>query len=352
MKSDLTIWMNMKSHHQVGFLDELSQCYEINVVYYSGIDDRRVNQGWLEIELEKYEVEVISYWGTIKHLLKHKNSIHVIPSYGSVKTLVLSILSSALRIKWCHWSEAERHSSKNFLKRIVKWGYVWLINRFSLCAYGVGKKACDNFVDWGVDEKKVYCLTYSKVVPSTFDSELAPAAYIKTNFLKVIFVGELCLRKGIDILCEAARELEEDDVEFIFIGNDSTSGEVPSKIRSLTNSKYLGVRTPKVVESYMLQADVLVMPSRFDGWGMVSHEAVALGVPVICSDQSGVAGEIVRHEVNGIILNENTTGELVSALRRFKCQTFRNKMKSECVEVAGMYTPKKNVERLCKPLKI
>src|SRR5512134_3369011 len=46
--------------------------------------------------------------------------------------------------------------------------------------------------------------------------------------------------------------------------------------------------------------DVFVLPSRYDGWGVVVNQAVAAGLPVICSNQVGAGYDLVEDSVNGL----------------------------------------------------
>ena len=63
--------------------------------------------------------------------------------------------------------------------------------------------------------------------------------------------------------------------------------------------------------------DVLVCPSRYDGWGMIVAEAMAAGMPVISTAQVGAAIDMLQNGVNGILLSEPKVDLLAEAMEVF-----------------------------------
>ena len=89
-------------------------------------------------------------------------------------------------------------------------------------------------------------------------------------------------RKGIDLLIEAVTRSKAPIILDIYGPGDSTLLAFDSDRIHLRGTIPFGM-TQKVVSEY----DILVLPSRYDGWGVVVNEALCAGVPVICSDQVG-----------------------------------------------------------------
>ncbi len=65
------------------------------------------------------------------------------------------------------------------------------------------------------------------------------------------------------------------------------------------------------------QADVFVLPSRHDGWGLVINEAIAAGMPVITTDCVGAAADLVEDGRNGFVGPADNAETLVTAIDRF-----------------------------------
>ena len=84
----------------------------------------------------------------------------------------------------------------------------------------------------------------------------------------------------------------------------------------------MGPATPVEVRNFYGGADVVVVPSiptrTFrEPWGLVANEAMNQGLPVIATDAVGaVAGGLVRHERNGLVVPAGDAGALAGALRR------------------------------------
>ncbi len=124
--------------------------------------------------------------------------------------------------------------------------------------------------------------------------------------LKVLFVGGIGQRKGIKYLLEAVQQLNSAQIELQLLG------PAPADDRPLTAfSKwytYLGRTDQPGVVRQMQQADVLVLPSVFEGFGLVIIEAMATGLPVITSTHS-CGPEVIREGVDGFVLEpDDVTG--------------------------------------------
>ena len=129
--------------------------------------------------------------------------------------------------------------------------------------------------------------------------------------LKVLFVGGIGQRKGIKYLLEAVQQLNSAHVEL------SLLGPAPADARPLEAYskwyRYLG-RTDQVgVVRQMQQADVLVLPSVFEGFGLVIVEAMATGLPVITSTHS-CGPEVIREAVDGFVLRPDDVDGLAQKI--------------------------------------
>jgi glycosyltransferase involved in cell wall biosynthesis len=97
---------------------------------------------------------------------------------------------------------------------------------------------------------------------------------------RVLFVGRLVEKKGINLVMEVARRA--DDLQFVLAGPGSLQ-DVP------TNVQLLGELSPGRVASLYRAADVFLLPSRGEGFPLSAQEALASGLPVILGDDPGYA---------------------------------------------------------------
>ncbi len=115
----------------------------------------------------------------------------------------------------------------------------------------------------------------------------------------VLFAGRITIQKGVDYFVQAAKKVleYEKDVQFIVAG----SGDMEEQIKGFTS--YLGIRDNFLFTGYykideqsdlFASADVVVMPSVSEPFGIIPLESMSNGTPVIMSKQSGVS-EVVTH---------------------------------------------------------
>jgi len=140
------------------------------------------------------------------------------------------------------------------------------------------------------------------------------------NKRKLLFVGRLDHQKGVDIFCDAMRSLEH-EASAILVGDyvlgDSAFLEFPSNI------VHVGWLRPNELLKLYSAADILVVPSRWEGFGLVAIEAMRSGLPVIASRVGGLS-EVVQNNKTGLLIPPSNPQELVDAIRNLDYQTLLN----------------------------
>jgi glycosyltransferase involved in cell wall biosynthesis len=121
--------------------------------------------------------------------------------------------------------------------------------------------------------------------------------------LHVLFVGRLDHQKGYDILVQAIRILQKKRPGYIYhiVGAPVLANLQIEKLEA-ENVRYYGWIGQADINAYYDLADVLVMPSRAEGFGLTALEAFRSRVPVVASNR-GALPDIVEHKVNGLIFN-------------------------------------------------
>lgn len=167
----------------------------------------------------------------------------------------------------------------------------------------------------GMATDRIYPFTYF-----LYDREPpAPTNHAIDASFRIIFVGSLIERKGVDVLLTAFSKLdhEKDLPKLDIVG----SGPDESQLRDLavrlgiTNSvSWLGSRKIDEIPQLIATADFLVLPSRFDGWGAVVSEALMVGTPAITTDRCGAAAA-VRASRCGAVVPANDAIALCNAIR-------------------------------------
>jgi glycosyltransferase involved in cell wall biosynthesis len=135
--------------------------------------------------------------------------------------------------------------------------------------------------------------------------------------LRLVFVGNLIRRKGIDILAAAVRELAQEGIPVTLDvygpGEVAMLGEASSAVRYRGRIPF--GETGRTISGY----DVLVLPSLHDGWGVVVNEAIQAGVPVACTGQVG-ASALVGHWGCGWVFDNPTVVSIKTGIRRLAAE--------------------------------
>lgn len=164
----------------------------------------------------------------------------------------------------------------------------------------------------GVSAEKIH------VVPVAYETEASsfqrhyPKSFTSERPLRVLFLGQVNLRKGVGQLFEAIQLLRGENVEFWFVGPVQVS--ISPRLKELRRVKWLGSAPRSKVETYYKQADVFILPTLSDGFGLTQLEAQAWKLPVIASRY---CGEVVSDGVNGVILEEVSGQAIADVLLRF-----------------------------------
>jgi D-inositol-3-phosphate glycosyltransferase len=132
----------------------------------------------------------------------------------------------------------------------------------------------------------------------------------------LLFVGRLERLKGVEVAIRALgllRDRQHDDVRLLILGEDSHEGEeseterlkaIASEVRVRDRVDFVGSVAHHELPYFYAAADVCVMPSYSESFGLVALEAQACGCPVVASGVSGLRS-VVRDEVSGYLIDEH-----------------------------------------------
>lgn len=161
----------------------------------------------------------------------------------------------------------------------------------------------------GIDASKIHHVPLACEIAAleTAAPRKYPAQFSATRPLRALFLGQICLRKGVAYLLEAARLLQDDPVEFHMVGaSEIKPPEVPRNVR------WHGPVPRSGAARFYNEADVFLFPTLSDGFGLTQLEAQARQLPLIASR---FCGEVVQHGVNGLRLDEVSASTIADALR-------------------------------------
>jgi len=156
--------------------------------------------------------------------------------------------------------------------------------------------ALRTFVGRGVSAVKIH------IVPLTANLALFKPSVKHDRMFRVIFAGRAGLTKGILYLLRAVEYLPRTSLECVIFGEiEPEMAFLLKKYRRIPNIRWRGAVPQTVLAEEMTQGSVLVLPSLSEGFGMVVAQAMACGLPVIVSENTGAA-DIVEDGKSGFIV--------------------------------------------------
>ncbi len=129
----------------------------------------------------------------------------------------------------------------------------------------------------------------------------------KSEKHRLLFLGQINLRKGIGRLLDAMRMLEGEPIELTLVGPTEIC---PSAWEESPNVTWAGPAPRSEVNWHYDQADAFILPTLSDGYALTQLEALSRGLPVIASRNCGA---VVEHGVNGLLL-EDLEPETIAAV--------------------------------------
>jgi len=141
--------------------------------------------------------------------------------------------------------------------------------------------AARSFAEYGVDAAKL------NVIPYGVDLEHFRPTLPRDPAFRVLFVGQLGVRKGIGDLLKAFRQAALPGARLVFVGNRTAETGALLGGDPLIDVEFTGALRREEVAAQMSRASALVLPSIEEGLAMVQAQALACGCPVIATPNSG-----------------------------------------------------------------
>jgi len=138
----------------------------------------------------------------------------------------------------------------------------------------------------------------------------APQRLGSRRTLRVLFLGQVILRKGIQYLIEAAKLLKDEPIHFDVVGSIGISDDAVASAPS--NMTFHGPVSRDRTEEFYRSADLFVLPTLSDGFALTQLEAMAHGLPVIATPN---CGEVVTDGVDGLIVQASDSNALAEAFQ-------------------------------------
>lgn len=279
-KSSFRLWAEAPLFHEASFLDDQSCVYEQALAKVLGAD----------LTIFNYYAE-----NTANNLLNQR---------------------AASGKPWAFWGERPGFQKPEWLGRLRRKFRLAQLHASQAPIWGIGQFAVDRYKSEFGLQHAYYNLPYFSDL-ERFQSIARKPRQLNSERV-FLFSGSLIYRKGVDLLARAFVRLakEAPNVRLKLMGTGELQRSLAKTLGPVSNRvEFLGFKDWAELPACYAEADVLCVPSRYDGWGLVVPEGLAAGLPVIGTNQMGAAIEFIKTGCNGWLLPAGDEGALFASLR-------------------------------------
>jgi glycosyltransferase involved in cell wall biosynthesis len=226
---------------------------------------------------------------------------------------------------WCFWGERPGFHQHAWAGRLLRKWKLSKLHATPTPIWGIGKFAVDEYRKEFGSQRAYYNLPYF----SDLERFRSPVREEKSERV-FLFSGSLITRKGIDLLVAAFARLvrEIPNVRLRIVGD----GELRRVSERVT---FVGFKDWHELPREYAAADLLCVPSRYDGWGLIVPEGLASGLPVIATDRMGAALEFVETGRNGWLIPAGDEEALLRVMKEAAVQPLRELREGALESVSG-----------------
>lgn len=325
--------------------------------------DIRSAQGWKPVDLSKLNVVVLPpqklISGGLELINENSDAIHVFVGftgtkvgynflplilYALVRKVKVSIINEPYSLSRFGYSSDDQ-PLLDYLRVLIRpvqyRAIALLINLLSRsgkpCIFPISLIAKEQFSGAGFALESLF--PFGWFVPNLNTSRARPQ---KTTSLRMVYVGTMQKRKGVDLVVGAVRSLRSAGYELTLDLFGPAGQQAFDRLGPCIS--YKGRLTYEAVQSTISNYDVLVLPSRHDGWGVVVNEAILQGVPVIASDRVG-AKCLLQNGKCGLVFHHDDAVDLANKIISLvENEESQNELRRNARTVSEEITPQKGAQ--------
>lgn len=345
--------VNIPSPYRVSFFNELGKLCDLTVLFERKSSDER-EASWHDYNFENFQgifLEGIKFrknqaisLGFMKYINDRSYDFIVIGGYAT-PTGALAINYSKIKkipfllnIDGGMIKEQENKLVKSIKKYYISSASAWL---------STGKVGSNYLEYYGATKENIYVYPFTTL--SKKDILAKPLNPLEKENLRkdlnmregkvVISVGQFIHRKGFDVLIKAWSSVQN-DASIYFLGGEPTDEYLELiKEKDVHNVYFMGFKSKYDLQKYYRAADLFVLPTREDIWGLVINEAMANGLPVITTNKCVAGLELVNNHENGFIVpveDERALSERINVI--LENEEILRKMSENSLSRAEKYT--------------
>lgn len=216
----------------------------------------------------------------------------------------------------------ERKNIKSFLRK----AFLSYIYRYVDSAFYVGTNNKKYYIKYGVPEANLIFTPHAidnnrfqtpDVTKESFAAAIKQKLRLKDNDILILFAGKLQSKKNPELLIDAVKALQRQDVHLLMVGNGDKEAYLKKLAFNIPNIHFLPFQNQSLMPALYNMAHIFSLPSKGPGetWGLAVNEAMACGKPILVSDKVGCAVDLVKNGENGYIFQSGNLSDLTEKLK-------------------------------------
>jgi glycosyltransferase involved in cell wall biosynthesis len=333
----VVFWQNMPSIQQSALIKALSLRDDFRVVWAVAheLNAGRVQMGWPMPDTGKAELILGPTQRQAEELLfeDESNSLHIFTMHHHPRGLRILFkaftrcLTTTARMALMGEGTAFGSGIRTFPRMVLDAYYRFRWPERVGFILAQGPRAMTWFSRCGYAKEKLFPFGFFIEKPA--DGEPAELAIDPTTYV-IVFIGMLIHRKGLDVLLKALANITQFSWRLIIVGEGEKRQELSAMAQRLDIAKHVDFRgnLPNSEALALLRAaDLFVLPTRNDTWGVVVNEALFSGIPVVCSDMCGAEVLLSTEDRGYVFKSDDVNGlheTLLKCMKRGKTDTHRS----------------------------
>jgi len=273
--------------------------------------------------------------------------------YGMLKAAWLAKRAGLKVLMRC---EATDHvaSSKGLKGKVREAVVSFLLSNVDKCL-AIGTRNRDFYLRRGFKAENIgsmpYCVDndhFRQKAEATDVSALRAELGMDADRPVILYASKLMRRKFPDQLLQAYAQLPEPRPYLLYVGDGELRPALEAEVRKqkLHDVRLLGFRNQSELPAFYALADIFVLPSINETWGLVINEAMNAGCAIISTEQVGSAVDLVEHGKNGYVLKAGDMPALTDALNSCLDQERLSAMQAESLRRIEHWGIRENVQGL------
>lgn len=311
---------NIPAPYRIDFYNELGKCFDLTVLFEAkGASDQGIKFNYNLESIKNFHAVFLSEgnirekrinWKIIKFLKTNKFDEIVVTSYSYFTEMVGIIYLKLMRQPYYMETDGGMiRYNENKIKRMYK---CFLISG-AKGYFSPSDSSDDYLIYYGAIKEQIYRYPFTSIKEREIISEpiykQSKQKYkmqigAKMPYM-ILGIGQFIHRKGWDILLQAANEIKKPCDIYIIGGETSKEYLDLCEKLNIKNVHFLKFMSKERLKIYYRAADIFVLPTREDIWGLVINEALSYGLPTITTNMCVAGNELIESGKNGYIFPVN-----------------------------------------------